>query len=61
MNAAKILLAMCLLLPNIPGCRNGMRVAHGAVEAEGIGRNLKAMKRLAGGGQYSAAEVAQAD
>jgi hypothetical protein len=38
-----------------------MRVAHGAVEAEGIGRNLKAMKRLANGGEFSAAEVARAD
>ena len=61
MNAAKILVAMCLLLPNIAGCRNGMRVAHGAVEAEGIGRNLKAMKRLANGGEHRAAEIEQAD
>jgi hypothetical protein len=61
MKAATIFLGLCLLLPSIAGCRNGMRVAHGAVEAEGIGRNLKAMKRLANGGEFSAAEVARAD
>jgi hypothetical protein len=61
MKLATFLLGLCLLLPSASGCRNGMRIAHGAVEAEGIGRNLSAMKRLANGGEFRASEIAHAD
>ena len=59
MEAALVLLGLCLLFPSIAGCRNGMRVAHGAVEVEGICRTLKAMKRPAGGGEFRSPPVVE--
>ncbi|MBA3485465.1 MAG: hypothetical protein H0T51_27025 [Pirellulales bacterium] len=40
--AVVILATSCLC-----GCKNSMRIAHGMVEAEGIGRDVKALNQAA--------------
>ena len=42
-------LAVVLLATScLCGCKNSMRIAHGMVEAEGIGRDLKTLNRGVG-------------